>query len=628
MFPSVRLVAIASLSCFPALSLHYARAQTPEPTAIAIPSTEELIRRIKPAHPRLLTDAAGFEALRNRIASDPVLKRWDAKLLQDAERFLNAKLPEHVLPDGLRLLDTSRRLVDHSYTLTMAYRLHGDKRYRDRLWHDLETVAKFPDFNPKHFLDTAEMTHALGIAYDWLYDEWTESQRETIRRAIVNMGLKPGLRVYESKGGWPRMVHNWNQVCNGGLTVGALAIADKEPELCGKILHHALTSVQLAMRSYAPDGGWGEGPGYWTYATSYNVTMIACLESAAGSDFGLSKFPGFDQTVLFPLYMNDGANRWFNFADCAERAGRPDCLFWLGLRFHQPAAEWLGATMEKASPAGMLWYRSPGKDPAAAGMPLDKYWRNVEVATFRGRWNDPNALFAGIEARSHAFNHQHLDIGSFVLDSLGQRWAVDLGSDDYNLPGYFGGKRYDYYRLRAEGHNTLVIDPTAGPDQDAAAACRIRRFVSKPEMAFAIADLTNAYGKRAKRVERGMALVDRRYVIVQDEIESATGDGWWFMHTPADVHLESDGRTALLTLKGKQLEARIVSPAAGVHFEVRAAEPLPSSPHPTGQKDNGGTRKLAIRLPQSENLQLTVAFIPHDGQGKVESPKVRPLAEW
>ena len=25
------------------------------------------------------------------------------------------------------------------------------------------------------------------------------------------------------------------------------------------------------------------------------------------------------------------------------------------------------------------------------------------------------------------------------MDALGQRWARDLGSDDYNLPGYFGG---------------------------------------------------------------------------------------------------------------------------------------------------------------------------------------------
>ena len=288
-----------------------------------------------------MIDAAGFDALRKKIATDPVLKQWDVQLRHDADRCLTAKLPEHVLPDGKRLLDTSRRMLQHSYALAMAYRLHGDRRYLDRLWQELQTVAAFPDFNPSHFLDTAEMTHALAIAYDWLYADWSDQQRATIRHAIVELGLKPGMRVYESRSGWHRAVHNWNQVCNGGLTVGALAIGDEEPALCGKILHHALTSVQLAMQSYAPDGGWGEGPGYWSYATSYNVTMLACLESAAGSDFGLSKFAGFDQTALFPLYMTGGDNRWFNFADCSEHAGRPTaCCGWAAGSICRPPHGW------------------------------------------------------------------------------------------------------------------------------------------------------------------------------------------------------------------------------------------------------------------------------------------------
>jgi len=607
-----------------------ADAKNPKPSTsstVAVPSAQELAHRIKRQHPRLLIDADGFESLRKRIATDPVLKQWDVKLLHYADRCLTAKLPEHVLPDGKRLLDTSRRMLEHSYTLAMAYRLHGDQRYLDRLWQELQMVAEFPDFNPAHFLDTAEMTHAFAIAYDWLYDQWSKPQRKTIRKAIIELGLKPGMLVYESRGGWHRAAHNWNQVCNGGLTLGALALGDEEPELCGAILHNALTSVQLAMQSYAPDGGWGEGPGYWEYATRYNVTMLACLESALGTDFGLSKFPGFEQTALFPLYMTGGGNRWFNFADSSERAGSPDCLLWLGRRFKLPAATWLGASTKRPTAAAMIWYQSQGTDPAAAGLPLDKYWRNVEVATLRSGWNDPQALFVGIQARSQTFNHQHLDIGSFVLDALGERWAVDLGADNYNLPGYFGSQRYEYYRLRAEGHNTLVIDPAAGPDQDPKAACGIRRFVSRPAMAYAVADLTGAYGKRAEKVQRGVAIIARRYVVVQDEIDGAKGDIWWFMHTPAAIAVEGDGRKATLTISGKQLEARILEPAS-VRFEDRPAEPLPTSPNPAGQKSNEGVRTLAIHVHNIKRLRLTVVLAPCEGQGTVALPKVRPLAGW
>lgn len=607
-------------------SIHAKTTESSPGFSVPVPSAQELAKKIKRQHPRLLLDAAGFDALKKKIATDPVFKQLDARLIHDADRCLKDKPLEHVMPDGLRLLSTSRNMVQHSYTLALAYRLHGDRRYLDRLWQDLGTVASFPDFNPRHFLDTAEMTHGLAIAYDWLYDQWTPAQRKTIRTAIVHLGLQPGMKVYKSRSGWHKSVHNWNQVCNGGLTAGALAVGDEEPELCGQILEHALTSVQLAMRSYGPDGGWGEGPGYWSYATSYNVTMIACLESALGSNFGLDKFPGFSQTGLFPVYMTLGGDRWFNFSDASEHAGRAECLLWLGRRYHQPAATWFCASGKPAATA-MLWYDSPGQDPAAAGLPLDKYWRNVEVATFRSRWNDPQAVCVGIEARSHSMNHEHLDIGSFVLDALGQRWAVDLGADNYNLPGYFGHQRYDYYRLRAEGHNTLVINPSSAADQEPEAQCKIRRFESKPDWAFAIADLTNAYAGRAKKVERGVALVDRRTVVVQDEIEGAQGDIWWFMHTPATIKLEKDGRTALLTLGGKQLEARLVSPASA-RFEVRTAEPLPTSPNPAGQKSNDGVRKLAVHLTATQDVRVCVVFIPRDGGSKVAPPKARRLREW
>lgn len=238
---------------------------------------EQLVGRLKRQHPRLLIDQAGLEDLGRRLQTDSTLRAWDQQVRRDADRLLAAPLPQHVIPDGLRLLATSRSVLDHSYTLALMYRLHHDPRYADRLWRELQAVAEFPDWNPRHFLDTAEMTHAVAIAYDWLYDRWTDSQRAVLREAIVRHGLQPGLDVYRHGKWWARSTHNWNQVCNGGLTVGALAIGDEEPQLAEEILAAAIASVPLAMRSYAPDGAWGEGPGYWGYATSYNVVMLRKL---------------------------------------------------------------------------------------------------------------------------------------------------------------------------------------------------------------------------------------------------------------------------------------------------------------------------------------------------------------
>jgi hypothetical protein len=590
---------------------------------------EPLLQKLKPQHPRLLVDQAGFETLGRRVQSDPVLRDWDRHLRREADKLLTAPLPQHVIPDGLRLLATSRSVMSHTYTLALAYRLHHEPRYADRLWRELKTVAEFADWNPRHFLDTAEMTHAVAMGYDWLYDHWTAAQRAVLRAAIVRHGLQPGLVVYRRGRGWARSIHNWNQVCNGGLTVGALAIADEEPRLAEEILRNALASVPLAMRSYAPDGAWGEGPSYWNYATTYNVLMLAALESALGDDHGLAKMEGFRDTGLFPIYMTGPTGRTFNFSDSGDRVGRADCLFWLAQRFDRPVYAWFATAVARPGAQGMVWYRAPGQDPAGAGLPLDKYWRGIEVVTLRSDWSDPQALFVGIQAGSNRINHNHLDLGSFVFDAFGQRWAFDLGADDYNLPGYFSKKRYDYYRLRAEGHNTLVINPGAGPDQDPSATARIVRFASRPERAFAIADLTPAYAQHAQRVQRGLALLDRRALLVQDEVEAQPrADVWWFLHTTALIELAADGRSATLTQGKAKLLAQLLAPA-DARFEVCAAAPLATSPHPEGQRANEGFRKLAVHLPQLDRLQLAVLLTPWTGKAAPSKcPALVPLSNW
>src|SRR5206468_12136345 len=103
-----------------------------------------------------------------------------------------------------------------------------------------------------HFLDTAEMTNAVAIGYDWLFDVLTPEQRKTLREAILNKGLLPGIKVYLSKTGWPTNTNNWNQVCNGGMTMGALAIADEEPNIAEDVIVSARKSIKIAMDQFQP----------------------------------------------------------------------------------------------------------------------------------------------------------------------------------------------------------------------------------------------------------------------------------------------------------------------------------------------------------------------------------------
>ena len=434
---------------------------------------------------------------------------------------LDAPPVEHKLI-GPRLLQQSRLCLDRVYTLATMYRLEGDTRFADRARTEMLTAASFPDWNPSHFLDTAEMTHALAIGYDWLHDYLDEEARATIRQAIIEKGLQPALACYKDRVRWVVYTYNWSQVCNGGIGIGALAIADEQPELAEYILSRALVSIRRPMETYAPDGGWDEGPGYWHYATRYNVYFLAALESALGTDFGLSRMPGFSRTGDFRVNFVGPVGHTFNYADATSHPGGGDEpgegaaeMFWLARKFHNPLYAWhQHEYLDHPHALDLLWFDPRVSGPKATGMPLDALFRKTDVAFFRSAWEDGEAIFLGFKGGDSRASHSHLDLGSFVLDALGHRWAVDLGRDDYNLPGYFSDKRWTYYRMRTESHNTLLID---GENQDPAAKAPIHKFVSTPEHAFAIANLSEAY-PMARRVLRGIGLLERRHVLVQDEV--------------------------------------------------------------------------------------------------------------
>ncbi|WP_158552467.1 hypothetical protein [Spirosoma telluris] len=88
----------------------------------------------------------------------------------------------------------------------------------------------------------------------------TPDERNQITRAIVKNALLPSLEVLEGDRSWVDGDFNWTQVCHAGLTVGALAIAEREPELAKQIINRAIKNLPHAGAVYAPDGAYPEGP--------------------------------------------------------------------------------------------------------------------------------------------------------------------------------------------------------------------------------------------------------------------------------------------------------------------------------------------------------------------------------
>lgn len=78
-------------------------------------------------------------------------------------------------PDELRL-SSANTVQANIMTCAFAYCIDGEEKYAQRVYGEIQNAASWPDWNPKHFLDTSAIIGGFAIAYDWLYDYWTSEQ--------------------------------------------------------------------------------------------------------------------------------------------------------------------------------------------------------------------------------------------------------------------------------------------------------------------------------------------------------------------------------------------------------------------------------------------------------------------
>lgn len=527
-------------------------------------------------HPRLLLPKGTEKKLLKQINRDAVWKEIHTATLGEADRIITLPVNERI-KTGMRLLAVSRENLRRIFILSYAYRMTGQEKYLVRAEQEMLKAASFSDWNPSHFLDVGEMTMALGVGYDWLYPALSEASRRTIREAIVEKGFKPS---YDTAYNWfVDAEHNWNQVCNGGLAFGAIAVAESEPEWAQKIIDRAIDKVRLPMRHYAPDGAYPEGPGYWGYGTLFNVLLIGGLESTFGTDYGLSQMPGFMQTGTYEMQMVSPLIKHFNYMDNSYEPESSSAPFWFYSKTQDPSVLCQQVSIlqrdtakkylkDRVLPAMLIWGAGAPMEKAVA--PQETFWAgrgNTPVCVMRSGWGDPNARFVGVKLGSPSINHGHMDVGSFVFEADGVRWAIDLGSEDYNTTETRGvdlwnmaqqSQRWDVFRYNNRSHNTLTFNDKL---QRVNGSAQIIESDSATARRFVKTDLTPVYAGQVDKVERTISLVDNDYLLIEDEITAGknyTRMRWTLMTraTPKilsdnTVMLEQDGKRCLLKIESE-----------------------------------------------------------------------------
>jgi hypothetical protein len=592
-----------------------------------------------PGHPRILLPGGGEAAIREMVASDATWQKLHRVILAECDR-LDQVAPVERAQIGRRLLDKSRECLRRVFYLSYAYRTTGEEKYLRRAEREMLAVADFSDWNPSHFLDVAEMTMGMAIGYDWLHAALPEVSKARIREAILRKGIEPSLD--ERYNGWLSASHNWNQVCNAGMAYGALAIYEDQPELARRIIERSIRTIALPMEDYQPDGAYPEGYSYWGYGTSFHVLFNSALEQLPGQAAGLPEAPGFLKTAGYLQHMSGPTGDCFNYSDARAKGELQPAMFWFAARLKDPSLLWIERerlrtidapvlVTDRLLPAALIWGRGIRLDQVT--QPPRKTWvggGKNPVALMRTAWDDPDAVYLGLKAGSPSVNHGHMDVGSFIMEANGVRWAMDFGMQEYESLESKGVKlwgreqdaqRWEVFRYNNLTHNTLTVD---GQLQRVDGHAAITSHGDTSPLIYATTDLSAVYAGQLAKVRRGAAIADGKYVIVRDEVETGSEARTirWTMLTPADVRITGKHQ-AHLTRNGKKLVLKVQQPA---NVTLKTWSTAPPRDY---DALNPGTTLVGfeVTVPAQSKREISVLLLP-EGTEPAGNKPVKSLQDW
>ncbi len=504
-------------------------------------------------------------------------------------------------PDGGRSNISSR--TAYLEGMTYAYVLTKDVKYLKLCYEIALVLGDWTHWGPGHFLNCADASNDFAIYYDWTYDGYVELAKTEKRvdadgneseydvlvlaEILARQGVHEGYYSTVNKqsehvspivgtggGYYSERTNNWAAVCVGGMTVAALAILGELDDVDERmatttkatnylyeakyILSENFKSLTaLGLDIYAPDGSYIEGPGYWSYGTNNFFRMCAALDTATGGNYGLMDCWGMDTTCYYALYTEDNNSKYFPFHDGSIGSQDTSYFFYVAdyyndATLYNSRLNQINTGMKTATLLDMIYY--PSGTISADDIQIDYYSEGIDFFSTRSSW-EKDALYAAMIGGANKVSHGQIDAGTFVYHNGGNVWIYDIGTENYNCPGFWpDSTRYRYYRMKPEGNNTIAItsDVTNVPyGQRLDAVASAVSWDSNEYGSYVVYDMGTALGENNKW-QRGMLLTnDRKTTVIQDQvIFSKVQTAYWFAHYSTKyvdkVQISSDGRTAYL----------------------------------------------------------------------------------
>ncbi|CAM0140597.1 hypothetical protein VKS41_006621 [Umbelopsis sp. WA50703] len=329
--------------------------------------------------------------------------------------------------------------------------------------------------------------------------------KKEISRRIVDSYVKQN-----SLQQWETMENNWCAVCACSVAGAAIYVTPHDTTLTS-ILMRLHPAMQRFLKSFGYDGACSEGLAYWTYGVSFYVAYADLLRRRTKGVINL-----FDEDFRIiaefqqKCYFAGGAT--ITFSDAERRDSyRPGLTDFLKREYDTVIVPAEGDVQYATSshcgnyaPAlrDLLWTDS---EPPKKMILQNTVFPSVE-------WMICHHKTRGLAAKGghNDEQHNHNDVGNFVLYKDGAMTLCDLGKGRYNRQ-YFGPKRYDIFCNSSLSHNVPIINSkqqTVGRDHTAK---DVKIDQQRGSMQL---DMTAAYDEPAlKRLIRKMDFADDKFTL-------------------------------------------------------------------------------------------------------------------
>ncbi|MGA0568239.1 heparinase II/III domain-containing protein [Rathayibacter sp. KR2-224] len=436
--------------------------------------------------------------------------------------------------------------------------------------------------------------HVLGARWDATWPGVRERIRhEAEHRVFIPFETRDDLWWL----GYWRDVNNWNPWIIGNVLLAAVLLLDDDERLA-RLMARGLESLDRYVATLPADGAIDEGVAYWWNGAA---RMLECLELVARVTNGLldaGHVPVVTEVLRFPMRMQLGssaAGDWYvNVADGWARSSGEQpwqVPFRWGARLgDERVVAWASGGKRPGEP---LAYASGGlprllralsdttwRDASAAASPLPAlvWLPSVQVLVCRARGGEQRGLVLAAKGGTNDENHNHKDLGSFIVAAGGRPLLVDVGKPTYTRQTFSAG-RYGIRAMQSGWHNAPAphgLEQSEGPEF--AASVLRAPLGGEPGTARAESELpvelelelTGAYPPRhGERWLRTFRLASERRVEIvdtwiltdpRDETGSdAHGTGAVHLIAAGDVHVS--GAEARVTAEGRGIR---ITTAEGV----------------------------------------------------------------